>query len=345
AIVQRGREYNGYKILFFTLPPLILGFYYIALRPFYSGGDTIPYLAAFNRISSPFTAISDASYGSELLFWPVQAILKLFVNERGWLIANYLIIVSLTYVAYKKTTDGTRISPLIFSLVFLTFFAVFSGNAMRQVYSIPLGLIAFHYCYRREYIKFLMLAALAISFHWAAAVILVSPLFTRLPNRNIYYIGIPVVALSCSLLIEPVVDFITNIAGFNWLAFKVELYFKGGKVSHIQAVWKTVNFWLCVSLYLSLIITNITTDEKHEKATKYLLMFISMMLFAVNNPDVSERYMVWFLFLVPLAVTVLLSKLKVSHALRNCLFMVSFCTMAILVFTRESATLTLGVAQ
>lgn len=343
SILQKQKEHNAHKLLFFSLPPLILGFYFIALRPFNSGGDTITYLVAFNRISSPLTAMVDSGYGTELLFWPTQALIKPFVDERGWITANYFIVAALTFFSYKKTTDKTPISPLLFSLVFLTFFAVYAGNAMRQIYSIPLGLIAFHYCYQKKYTPYIAFAALAIAFHWSAVIILASPLFTRLPNKKAYYIGIPIIALTCSSLILPFIDIITTLSGLDWLSDKSNLYLKGGRISHIEAVWKTVNFWLCVMIYIALIATNAMTDEKHQNITKFLLMFFSLMLFSVTNTDVSERYMVWFLFVVPLAVALIFSKLKVSLALKNQLFLILFLMMAALVFTRDSATATLGI--
>lgn len=344
SIPQKKRDLNAHKLLFFTLPPLVLGYYYIALRPYDAGGDTIPYLHSYARILSPVTATQDADYGTELLFWPVQALLKYFVDERGWLIANYFIVIFLTYTAYKKFTDKTSISPLIFSLVFLTFFAVYAGNAMRQIYSIPLGVIAFHYCYRKNYKLFLAFSILSIAFHWSAIIILASPIFARVPNKKVYYILIPLAALACSSLIGPLIEFITSLAGLDWLTDKSNLYFKGGRTSHIEAVWKTVNFWLCVIIYLALIITKTITEENHQNLTKFLLMFFSLMLFAISNADVSERYMVWFLFLVPLAVIVVFSKIKIIPALKNQLILILFLIMTVLVYTRESATATLGIS-
>ena len=344
SILLKNNEHNAHKLIFLTLPPLILGFYFIALRPFDSGGDTITYLASYNRLSSPITATLDTGFGTELLFWPVQALMKPFLDERGWLIANYFIILLLTYFAYKKATDKTPISPLLFSLVFMTFFAVYAGNAMRQIYSIPLGLLAFHYCYQKNYSRFVIFAALSIAFHWSAVIILASPLFTRLPNKKSYYIGIPIAALACSSLIGPFVELVTSLTGLDWLSDKSNLYLKGGRVSHIEAVWKTVNFWLCVIIYLSLVFTNAISDEKHQNISKFLLMFFSLMLFAVTNADVSERYMVWFLFLVPLAVAVIFSKIKITSALKNQFLLILFMLMAALVFTRESAMATLGIS-
>lgn len=330
------------SILFFA-PPFIIGLALIAFRPFDSGGDTTTYLASFSRINSPFTATSDAFYGSEILFWPTQAILKLFLNERGWLIANYLIIAALSYYAYKIITQETRISPFIFSLIFLTFFAVYSGNAMRQVYSIPLGAIAFHYCQKRKNAKFIIFSALAILFHWSAIIVLIAPLSTRLPNKSIIYITTPIVAFLSSSLIQPIIDSILQLTGFAWLNAKTDLYLHGGRISHIEAVWKTANFWLCLTIYILLTFSGAIKRPAYEAVSKYLLSFISLMLFSINFADISERYMVWFLFLIPIATVMFLERFKANPFVKNSVLAISFLTLGILVFTRESAMQTLGI--
>lgn len=334
---------NAQKLLLFTLPPIIVGFYFIGLRPFNSGGDTIPYLWAFSKLNNPLTATVDANYGSELLFWPVQAVLKFFLHERGWLIANYIIVVFLTLLAYLRATRDTKLSPFIFPLVFLTFFAVFSGNAMRQVYSIPIGVMAFYYCHKKENIKYFVCAFFSIAFHWSAVIVLVSPLFARIPSRTLYYVAIPMLALFSSVFISPVVDLVINITGLDWLTVKSEAYLKGGRVSHITAVWHTLNFWLCVSIYILLIFLKLTSEASYSFLSKYFLIFMSLMLFSVHNADISERYMAWFLFLSPIALVLIVSRIKLPANLKNLAIVFVFGLMAVLVYTRESTIITLGI--
>lgn len=332
-----------YSFIYLSLPPLIVGFYFVALRPLNAGGDTIAYLIGFSRISSFFTATADAGYGSELLFWPLQAIFKWFVDARGWLVINYLAIVTLTFFSYKKLVEGTRLSPLIFGLLFVTFFAVFSGNAMRQAYSIPLMVLAFHYFYINKKLISLSLAFFSVAFHWSALVVCLYPFFLKLPNNYRVYIAIPIAALVLSFTLLPVADFFNSLTGFSWLEDKTELYLKGGRLSHIDEVWKTANFWLCVIIYVSLALSRALVKPEYEKVSKYLLMFLTIMFFAIDNVDVSERFMYCFMFAVPLAVAMVLSSLNTPVLLRNILFFSFFVSMTVLVFTRESAKITLGI--
>ncbi|WP_084166485.1 EpsG family protein [Stutzerimonas azotifigens] len=343
SVLTNDRSTKYYKTVFFSLPPIILGYYFIALRPFNSGGDTVTYISSFNQISSPLTATADANYGTEIFFWPTQAFIKYFFEIRGWLIINFLVVTSLAFFSYKKLAQNTNISPLIFALVFMTFFAVYSGNAMRQVYSIPLGLIAFHYSYQRQFFRFLVFSLLAISFHWSATIILLSPAFINIPNHIRYYIAVPTIALACSPLIGPSVGMAVELTGFQWLTQKTDLYLRGSYISHISAVWKTMNFWLCVCIYIILIITKIAICDRYAKIVKIQLMFISLIFFSIQNQDISERYMTWLIFMTPISISLIILNLKLSPFIKNTIYATLFILMALLVFTRPSAIETLGI--
>lgn len=68
------------------------------------------------------------------------------------------------------------------------------------------------------------------------------------------------------------------------------------------------------------------------------------MLAAINNVDISDRYMVHFLFLLPLLIVLLLDKLPLIDFLKNLLLIFGFLVMALLVYTRESAIFALGIS-
>lgn len=262
-----------WRFMFFFTPPLIFGFHYIALKPFSAGGDTYEYLKSFSQISSPLTATVDANYGPELFFWPLQALIKLVFDARGWYCAHFLIVTTLYYFSYRSLTEKTRITAFIFPLIFLTYFVVYGANAMRQVYSIPLGIIAFHFAYSRQYIRFLIFSGLSVAFHWSAFVIILAPAILMLPNRAYIYVLLPILALLASYLVEPIAVFLLWLTGFGWLQEKVNAYVHGVRVSHIQSIWLTLNFWLCVFLYLALLVFRVLSEIRYEKVMKYLLLF------------------------------------------------------------------------
>lgn len=331
------------RFIFYFFPALYIGFCLVALRPFTAGGDTEVYLAAYGRISSPLSATSDAHYGSELLFWPTQALLKHFFDPRSWFVVNYLIVVGLSFWAYRKITDNTQITPQIFCLLFIGFFAVYTGNTMRQIYSIPLACIAFQYALSKSPAKFILVSILAIGFHWSALLLFLSPLFLAIPNKLRYYLAIPLCCALFSFLSGPLVEIITAKSGIGWLAEKNDLYMRGMRESHIDAVWKTANFWLCMIVYAYLVFLQTFEKLEFQGAMRFLLMATSIMLFFVTATDVSERYMTWSIFMLPFSFTLIITSTRLNYRSKNIIFCYVFLTLALLTFTRESARITLGL--
>lgn len=344
-IIARNNETNKYKLLFLTVPPLLFGFYFIALRPLDAGGDTQAYINTFLQLDSIVTAhsVGENTYGNtEYLFWPTQALIKYFFDVRGWLIVNYLIVTALICYAYKKILSDTKISYLIFGMVYLTFYAVYTGNVMRQAYAIPLGALAFYYASTGNNKKHLIFLLLAICFHWSAIALALSKLTKKIPNKRLYYLSIPAAALLFSAFMAPLAGYVASVTKFSFLASKYNLYF-AGRTTHFGQVWETANFWICVFVY-STVVFIAPQSRKTETITKYMLLFMTLMLFSINIPNVSERYMGYFLFLIPISIATVLLNTKAPAVLKNVLFTCFFVLMAILVYTRDSARITLGIS-
>lgn len=342
-IGQKNSSLIPIKFIFYTLPAFTIGFYFIALKPFDAGGDTSHYLESFSYIKNPFTATSDADFGTEVLFWPIQALLKLAFDARGWLIAHFLIISALNFIAYKKLLENTKITSLLFSLPFLSYFIVYDANAMRQAYAIPLSMLAFYYSYRRESLKFLAFSLISISFHWSSIIILIAPIANKIPHKPKYYITLPILALALSSLISPMVDGIANLFGFQWLLTKSNAYIDGNYKSHLDNILLSLNFWLCICTYMLTITLGTAKRQEYEKITKLLLIFICIILFSIKHVDIADRYLVNILFLIPIAITISLLNIKLSNLIRNLIVSLTMLAMGGLVYTSPPLMSALGI--
>lgn len=334
---------NFLCFLLISLPPLAMGLYFVGLRPFDAGGDTIAYLQGFSRLGSVLSAASDAGYGSEISFWPVQAFLKMFLDARGWFVAHFLIISFLVYVAYKELLRDSPISPLIFSSVFLTFFVLYSGNTMRQAYAMPLGLMAFFLYFKGNTKASLLMLAAAVSFHWSALIILAAPFVRFVPYRRRYYLLSLMGLLILGFLSADLVNILVSLFQFEWMVQKSGLYIEGLRESHIEAVWKTVNFWLCLSVFLCAVMSKMFYKPENKNLFGYLFFFQCLMIFFVRQVDISERYMAYFLLALPAVVFLLIHSLKLPGWCKDALAITVFSLGAIAVYSRESAMITLGI--
>ncbi|WP_417448415.1 EpsG family protein [Idiomarina abyssalis] len=340
-IFEASTNYSGITILFAVIPTLAVGLYLVGLRPLNAGGDTYYYLRAFSYIHNPFSAQLDANYGSELLFWPTQAVLKYFVSDRGWLVLNSMIVATLSFFAYRRLLRNYSITPLIFSFIFLTYFCVYAGNAMRQIYAVPLIVIALSFLYDKDLKRYMLFTLLAVGYHWSAVILLAAPFFYLIPNERKYYICVPVVSVCLSQLLQPTIYYINSLFGFSWLAFKSDLYIYGARESHIDQVWYTLNFWLCVSVFILCVALGF--HKQMPRVSKIILFFFSLILFSINSADVSERYMVLILFLLPVLIAYIIKGLRFSAITQSFIYVATFVFMSFLVFTRPSAIITLGL--
>ena len=257
------------KLLTYT-PLILAGFLLIALKPFDAIGDTPRYLLSFSRLTNPFTATDDASYGSEVFFWPLQAFIKFFVSIDYWFTAHFIIISILNYYAYRKITEKTNINPLVFLLLYLTYFTVYDANAMRQSYSIPIAAIAFCYAYEKNYLKYFIFSLISISFHWSAVIIILAPIFSLLPSKRYLYFTLPIISLAAAELLALTLDAFVSLTGFTWLASKHSAYILGNYSSHLTSIWESINFWSCILIYYALALTNPFKSSEEIKIINFL---------------------------------------------------------------------------
>lgn len=352
-ISRGGLIFSGHKLelpqaffcITFLVPIFIYGLFFIAFRPLDAGFDTARYVEAYLSLSDVFSARSTGAsvYGNtELLWWPFQTIFSEWLGGRGWLVANYIMVFLLVFWAYIPLGRKYEVSPLIFSLVFLTYFFVYSGNAMRQAVALPFALIAFFSLFDKKYFKFLLFAVIAIGFHWSAIVFLFAPVIRlRLFNTRLALLLAPLGLLLLSVFFSEIARLFVDLVGIPDLRVKYELYFEGGRISHVGPVWTKLNFWLCILLSLLFLIAN--KAEKQDLALHaYVSFVLGLIFFGVSISDFSERFFPAIFIVSPIMVVLILRRFKLPKVVSEGMFYLLFLTMGFMVFANSSAQETLG---
>ncbi|MGY1425105.1 EpsG family protein [Lysobacter sp. A289] len=331
---------------FVAFPLLMIGVAMAGLRPETAGFDTARYIFTYQRISSSLTAIEDGAlyYGNtEFLWWPIQSFLRNLLDAKAWLLVNFLFVIAASAVCYKVVARTYRLNFLIFSLAFATFFVVYAGNGMRQALAVPVGALGFFYFFNRRYILWAVCSVLAVGLHWSAlAVFLVTVFRCNAFNRDYLYVLLPAFCLAASVLMADLVGMVVDFVGFGGFSEKYDLYFSGTRESHVGAVWKTLNFWLCSVLSLAYLIFCKRSLSPSASLHSYVVVFLSLVFFGIRIPDFSERYFPYLLFVTPLIVALLIDRLPFSARLKNVSLLVSFFLLAVMVYANESTQATLG---
>lgn len=345
-IFVRGRKAeNGIALTFLVIPVFIYGLYLVGFRPEDAGNDTPHYVRTFLNLDGPITARSVGAqyYGNtELLIWPFQSLLKPFVSVRGWLVANYCIVFFLFFLYYRKVSTSLNTSPAIFSLVFLTFFLVYSGNTMRQALAVPVAALAL--ClYPRQRVLSWIIAVIAIGFHWSAIVVSLAPVVnSRIFNKNPPYLILPLGALGISTLAPDLLGWLLRLLNVPELTDRFDLYFSPERVSHVGQVWTTANFWICILTSFGFLAFCKPTEYLDKSIHRHTVLFLTIMLFGVTNADFSERYMPYILAILPLQLALIVDKFRWASASKSLVFSGYFILLGILVLMSPSSQYTLG---
>lgn len=334
--------------LLLALPIFFYGFILVAMRPLDAGNDTVGYISTYNQLDGIASSwrIGALNYGNtEILWWPLQSVLRNVLSPRAWLIANYFFVFVLTALFYRTAARPSGIRSGIFALAFLTFFLVYTGNIMRQALAAPIGALGFFLFFERRIVIAGSLVALAIGLHWSSIVFLAAPLFAlRLFNKDGIYLCLPVLALAASVLSSSVIGHIVGLLGIPGITEKFTLYFQQGHQSHIEAIWKTANFWICTASSTAFLLMDRPSRSESQALHKFTLLLLSLVLFGINSADFSERYMPYLLLIVPLQAALVAMRLRASQTIRNFAYIGFFLLIGALVLLAKSSQHTLGYA-
>ncbi len=329
-----------------VLPVFFYGFVLVAMRPLDAGNDTVGYISTYNKLDHIADAwnVGASIYGNtEILWWPLQNVLRYFLSPRAWLIANYLFVFALAALFYGVTARPFGIHAGLFALAFLTFFLVYTGNIMRQALATPIGALGLFLFFERRFLRASMLITVAIGLHWSSIIFLAAPLFTlRVFDRDGVYLGLPLLALATSTLSSSLIGHVVSLLGIPGISDKFILYFLQGHQSHIEAIWKTANFWICTVSSAAFLLIDRPSRSITRALHKFTLLLLSLVLFGISSADFSERYMPYLLLIFPLQGALIARRLRAPQTIRNFAFIGLFLLIGALVLLAKSSQYTLG---
>lgn len=333
-------------ILFGTI---IFAFYIwlIGFRDFNAGGDTLRYVTTYMQLKSLTSAASvgEIFYGNtEILWWPLQSIIKsIGFGPRAWLVINSTAVFFLVAYAYHLMSKVYGFSWLIFPFVFLTYYAVYSGNTIRQAIAVPLVLAAMYFFFERKWLLGLPLLLLAIGLHWSAifSVLILFFLVKFLSSRYLL-LATPIIGGFSSALINIIISTTLSLMNSPELDAKYNLYFTSNHSEYIGSIWLSFNFWLC-TLVSSLYLYIYAGRKSHNiLLCSYTSFFLALILFGANFPGFSERFFPYILVALPAMVFLIFKSFGISATSRYLGLALAFGILGGVVFSTYSAKFTLG---
>lgn len=181
--------------------------------------DTVNYYELFERLPNIFSGIPDEDHFDKGFVVYMGIIKSLGFNYNQFIIISSFIDLILLTVLFRQ-----YFSYKYYALYFYLFI-IFTGleyefNLMRNIKSVLLFFISIKYVYSREFLKFLVLNLIGLSFHWSSIIFI--PLYFFIHKELslkssclIFVIGI-LIFLIMPYLLTSVMQFITdNLQGYS----------------------------------------------------------------------------------------------------------------------------------
>lgn len=282
------REIDRITVIFFFTAYLLL----LCLRDYSVGVDTYGYVSDFEytRLMNWGAAIG---YGEDEIGFKIFRIVvqclggaRLFVS-----IAAILTVVPVMYL-YQKEAEGSMIC-ISFFLISLLFEMFFSG--MRQSIAIALGVPAYYFMKKKSKIKYLLIIALACSFHKSAIVLLLLyPVYhMRITKRWLWAI-IPLMALVVWQR-DLFLSWIFQLAG-------EEYTYKYSYLTGSSGQGKLMILFLLLAVYSYVILDEKRAGKEEIGLRNILLLAACIHLFTPLHPTIS-RLNYYFILFIPVAIS------------------------------------------
>lgn len=286
-------EINGNKLNYQKRNNVALAFFFALLtflvmfRHESIGNDTRNYIYFFNIYKSAgWNSLGEESL--ELGYAYFNKIVTLISTEPHFFLAFAALIVSLMiWPTYKRLCIDASLTIVLFC-VMSTFPMLFSG--IRQMLAIGIGCLAYEFTRRKQIVPFLLMVALAMSFHTTAFMLaFMYPLYyAKITNKWLLAV-VPVIA----------VIFVFNRQIFTLLVYVLEQYTGyEGSISSTGAY--TMLFLIVVFVAFAFLIPDETLlDQETIGLRNFLLLSLVIQLFAPLH-SLAMRMSYYYMIFIPL---------------------------------------------
>jgi len=335
------------KFIVFTALLLQIIFF-ISLRGVSAGLDTPYYVEAYQGIHSFSSSYTDASsiFGSkEPLFWYYAGFSKsiLHLTANQWIALTSIISYLLFYAVYKRMGNRLSINITVpFVLLFFTYFFVAYGNIMRQMIALPFLFLAILSFENKKYFLFITYSLFAIGFHISSMIIVFYPLYKRIQLR---YSTLLLISMLIFFIGPKLIDLILTIIHNSYLLEKWTLY-STSYISPYGPMYKRPTTMLTLLILIAYVV--VFSKEHYSNLLFSVNLFFSCILIATAfNPGISERFIVYIYFLLPITLWMLTTKFQTDYQifLSRLLIILFFYFQSIYIFSKEGVLFTLGITN
>ena len=268
----------------------VIVFLLLALRHKTIGVDLSSYLPRFESVKKLSFSQIFKEFDDEYGYWIFNKIISLLTGDKQWFLT---IVAAVTLVPlaklYIKESEQALLTISIF-LIMPNFGMMFSG--LRQTLAIAIVAISFKYVKEKKLIKFILLVALAMTFHTSAFIaFLIYPFYHMNITKGKLFAFIPAIILVL-IFNKPIFEFLLEFLGEYGERYEYE---------------ETGAYTMIILFILFVVFSYFSPDEsKMDKEAIGLrnigVFSLMLQIFALANPlamRMNYYYIIFFPLLIP----------------------------------------------
>lgn len=282
------KKVDGITLTFFFVMYLLL----LCCRDVSVGNDTKVYLKTFEYVRLLDWKMGILVGEQEIGFKILRQLVACLGGQRLYICVVAALTVLPVLYLYKNEAEGAMFC-ISFFLISLLFELFFSG--MRQGIAIALGVPAFYMVKRKKLIPYVLVVALACTFHKSAILLLLLyPIYySRITKKWLWFIipGIVLVYLNRSILLEQII----RLSGDEYIYKYAYLTGSSGQIGLMV-------LFILLAIYSYIVLDEKQASEEEIGLRNILLLAACIHLFTPLHPTIS-RLNYYFILFIPVAMT------------------------------------------
>ena len=227
----------------------------------------------------------------EIGYTLLNKLISLFKDDFRWvLVASAILSVYFTAKAYVKYSEDAVLTIASY-LNFSCFLLLFSG--LRQSIAMSLGFVAFEFVRKKKIIPFLIIVAIALSFHTSAFMLLFMYPLYHIRVRRIYLVFI-IPALALALVFNQQI--------FSVLGNILNSFTDYDTTINETGAYTTLILFVFLAIFSFLITDETTVDPDTVGLRSFLLFAVALQMFASLH-SLAMRMNYYYIVFIPILLS------------------------------------------
>lgn len=274
---------------------MLLAFILISGLRYKIGSDTLRYMDEYKYYPNLFE-LSDYRFSEtryDFLWVFFCSTCKTFSDSYFFMQFILAIMINSIYFYFIYKSTNYRFTGLL--LYFVFGFLYFNTEILRESLAVAIFLLSIHFFYEKKWIKYYLLAFIAILFHSSAFIVLVFPFFSKVKFNKSFIISLVIIAMFAGVIWTLFNEYIQTFFFVQSVRTKAEAYLNNELYIYNL---KGIIYGLFTYVFIPLLF--IIFYKKHFnneiKEAPFVWLYIALGIFIIYNNTIFTRFQNYLFF-------------------------------------------------